>query len=307
MQESYGSAQNDGEVNSYTRRTSALEWLTNRTFGASSVVFLTVLILWTVVLLTGFSFFLRDVVVGHGIDAAFSSFGLIISFIYAEFYKRWRTHKRDSVDKYFRAREELKSALFFATRDRHITLDDALLYHLALYQAYNRHYVARVYTAYMEPLYRGKNKSRIEAVLDNHNSFLSDFILHQPDHPPEARALYTHLSKHVTNAKVSREVPVPSIYNVHTYFLFFFALFILYPFATWVAVGSVLATFAVPFVLFMLFVPFVVDSVIGDPWNPDRMVDIGSHETWFRFDVEEYIIHLGEKGELQKRKDRKFD
>ena len=288
MQYTRNPAFDDGEVDAHTRRSSALEWLTNRTFGASSVVFFTVLILWTAILITGFVFFLRNAVVGHGIDAAFSSFGLIISFIYNEFYKQWRTHKRDAVVNYFRAREKLKRKVFMTSSPQALSVDDVLLFHLALYQSYSRYYVVNVYYQSMANVYHGDTKEEVEQLLNNPDLFLSDFILHQRNHSAAMVELYDLLSEHVTDAKVLREVPVPSIYNVHTYFLFFIALFVLYPFATWVAVGSLLSMFAVPFVLFMLFVPFVVDSVIGDPWAPDRIVDIGAHEQWFSEDVKEY-------------------
>ena len=288
----------DGEVDAQSRRTSALEWLTNRRFGAASVLFVTVLFVWTLILLTGFQFFLRDVVVGHGIDAAFNSFGLIISFIYAEFYKRWRQLKLEAIRKYFRARENLKTALFQASDQRHngLPLSKAIFYHVALYQAYNPRYAKHVYMASTAlKLTSEEDKNRIIQMFDDSTRFLADDILERNDQKIHDKVLSDLLSPHVIDAKMRREVAVPGIYNMHTYFLFFFALFLLYPFATWVAVGSILALFAVPFVLFMLFVPFVVDSVIGDPWHPGRLVDLGAHEQWFEDDVAAYARRWKER------------
>ncbi len=289
---SYDPALNDGEVDARSRRISALEWLTSRTFGAASVVFATLLIIWTAVLVIGFEFFFRDIVVGHGIDAAFSSFGLIIGIIYGDFYKEWRLRKRAAIEQYFRARLELKEQLFSAVRTTGMTRDNALLYLLALYQAFNRHHIEAAYRTSMEAVYEGSDKKAMETALSDHAAFLSDFIAHKDEPLPSAPAVAAVLATHVVNAKLAVDVPEPGIYRLHTFFLFFVALFVLYPFATWVAVGPVLATVAVPFVLFVLFVPFIVDLVIGDPWHPDREVDIGPHEQWFRNDVAEVVKYL---------------
>ncbi len=282
-------ALNDGEVDEKSRRISALAWLTTGKFGSASVIFFTLLIAWTGILVIGFEFFFREVEVGHGIDAAFSSISLIIGIIYGNNYKEWRSRKREGIAQYFRARSEMKGELFAAVRADEITLDNALLYHLALYQTFNRHHIRDIYQANIASVYNGDDARVVGNLLLNRAAFLADFLAGQTRQAnallPQTHAVSVLLAQHVINAKLAVEVPEPEIYNLHTYILFFIALFVLYPFATWVALGPVLTVIAVPFVLFVLFVPSVVDRVIGDPWHPNREVDIGAHELWFSRDV----------------------
>lgn len=293
----------DGEIDAYSRRNSAWEWLSNRTFGAAFVAFFTALLLWVMVLLVGFEFFLRNVVIERGIDAAFSSFGLIISFIYADYYKRWQTKKHGTVQRYYAARHEMRELMFIAVRSGKLTIDEALLFHVALYEAFNREFVYVVYRAQMCPggkaMYEGDDLAEMERVLGDRTRFLGDWMFLKRARLMVASNAYALLSRNLLRVKSEIEVPVPRIYQLHTYALFFIALFLLLPFVSWHSVGVVLAAPTVTFVLFMLFVPFVVDAVIGDTWNPARTVQLGAHEVWFKNDVAECNTVL--RAELQQQ------
>ncbi len=126
-----------------------------------------------------------------------------------------------------------------------ITIDEALLFHVALYEAFNREFVYVVYRAQMCPggkaMYEGDDLAEMERVLGDRTRFLGDWMFLKRARLMVASNAYALLSRNLLRVKSEIEVPVPRIYQLHTYALFFIALFLLLPFVSWHSVGVVLA------------------------------------------------------------------